>query len=48
MLIGEKAGSKQAKAEELGLEILNTWEQITAKFPALRELEISKENSKKE
>ncbi len=48
MLIWEKAGSKQAKAEELGLEILNTWEQITAKFPALRELEISKENSKKE
>ncbi len=48
MLIGEKAGSKQAKAEELELEILNTWEQITTRFPALRELEISKENSKKE
>ncbi len=48
MLIGEKAGSKKDKAEELGLEILDTWDQITEKFPELRELEteVNKQNKK--
>lgn len=39
MLIGEKAGSKKDKAEELGIEILDNRDKILEKFPELLELQ---------
>lgn len=36
MLIGEKAGSKKEKAQELGLKIYEGREHITKQFPFLK------------
>lgn len=38
MLIGEKAGSKKTKAEELGLKIYEGWNAITKQFPFLKDI----------
>ncbi len=38
MLIGEKAGSKKTKAEELGLKIYEGWNTITKQFPFLKDI----------
>ncbi|HPC34788.1 MAG TPA: NAD-dependent DNA ligase LigA, partial [Candidatus Absconditabacterales bacterium] len=45
MLIGSKPGNKLAKAEELELEIINSREEITKKFPFLLEIKIEKTKS---